>query len=84
MSLWEKFAAKSDQRALLICSSTHHLLLAEKVLDSYGIKTRVVPVPKGLVTHCSSGLEFASSQERQVRVIIKEHEISHEGIHVLA
>ncbi len=83
MSLWDKFANTSTQRALLICSSTHHLLLAEKVLLGNGVTAKVVPVPGGLVTHCSSGLEFPPSQEAQVRELIAKSGIAHEGIHLL-
>lgn len=83
MSLWEKFTPQSSKKALLICSSTHHLLLAEKVLGAGGIETKVVPVPKGLVTHCSSGLEFANSVEAQVKTLMERHGIAHEGIYRL-
>lgn len=83
MSLWDKFASKGCERALLICSSTHHLLLAEKVLNQNGVVAKVVPVPSGLVTHCSSGLEFVPAQEEHVRELIARYKIAHEGIFIL-
>ncbi|HOB22299.1 MAG: DUF3343 domain-containing protein [Firmicutes bacterium] len=83
MSLWEKFAPKENNKALLICSSTHHLLLAERLLSDHGIQSKVVPVPQGIVTHCTSGIEFASAKEAEVKELLEEHEIAHEGIYRL-
>ncbi len=84
MSLREKFLADDDlKRAVLICSSTHHMLEANQHLKQADIKTELVPTPKGIGSVCTTAIRFLEEEEAKVRKLLSQTNIDWQGIHTI-
>ena len=82
MALRDKFTKKAKNRPedILICSSTNHMLKAERLINSAGIEVDMIPTPQGLGSACTTALLFPEKDKGQVEEIIKENNVEYEGI----
>ncbi|AZR73528.1 [FeFe] hydrogenase H-cluster radical SAM maturase HydE [Anoxybacter fermentans] len=85
MALRDRFLKKirTGQEYILICSSTNHMLKAEKLIRSSGINVEMIPTPQGLGSACTTALLFDSKDKVQVEKLIERHDVAYEGIYPL-
>lgn len=85
MSLREKFLPKTAEgkECVLLCSSTYHMLKADKLLQKEGIQGILVPAPRGIGSACTTAIKFKETDRSRVEELINQYGISWEAIHLL-
>ncbi len=61
--------------AVLIFSSTHHMLLAEQVLLDGGLDIDLVPAPKGAGELCTTAIRYYAAHDEKVRDLLAERHV---------
>jgi hypothetical protein len=69
--------------AVVLFHSTAHALRAEKVLQSVGVATKMIPTPRQLSSDCGMALRFARVDSKRVEEALKEGHVPTNGIHEL-
>ena len=67
--------------SVVLFYSSSHALRAEKVLQSMGISSKMIPVPRQLSSDCGMSLRFDRADADQVARALAEHQVPINGIH---
>ncbi|SJZ80146.1 [FeFe] hydrogenase H-cluster radical SAM maturase HydE [Selenihalanaerobacter shriftii] len=83
MVLRDKFIKKdsSEEESVLICSSTHHMLQADRLLRQHNFKVELVPTPRGIGSACTTAIRFAKNLKEEIKDVIMATDIDWKGIY---
>jgi hypothetical protein len=63
-------------KCVLIFSSIHQVMRAEKLLKGKGIKIDLIPVPREISSDCGVAIELSGNSETEALFILRENRIS--------
>jgi hypothetical protein len=69
--------------SVVLFYSTAHAIRAEKVLQSAGLRIKMIPTPRQLSSDCGVALRFERQDEGQVVAALAGERVPTHGIHPL-
>jgi hypothetical protein len=69
---------------VILFSSTHFAIRAEKLVKENGFIVKLIPVPRHLSSDCGVCLRFSWAQKEEIEAALNEAKVNMEGIHQLA
>jgi hypothetical protein len=60
---------------VVLFHSTTHALRAEKVLQTAGVPTKMIPTPRQLSSDCGIALRFERGESERVAAILAENQV---------
>lgn len=70
-----------EQKHLVICQSTSHMLRADAILRGHGFQTSLIPAPAEYGSVCSTAIQIDSSRAEEAKKLLKEAKIQLKGIY---
>ena len=68
-------------QGVVLFSSTHLALRAEKLAKEKGLEVKLIPVPRHLSSDCGVCLRFCWNQKREIEETLNQAHVQMEGIH---
>jgi len=63
-------------KCVLIFSSIHQVMRAEKLLKGKGIKIDLIPVPREISSDCGVAIELSTDSEKEAFLLLGENKVS--------
>lgn len=70
----------STEYGIVLFNTTQEVMKAEKVLNSEGVKIKLIPVPRHISSNCGISILFDLDIMDRIRVILSENDINYKDI----